>query len=416
MPAAPTSTVSAAAAAATKATMTATSTSSAIAKATATASAAASGSLLEEAATAATASKALVFSRIAGLLTVFPSVMLTINNINCILCNFRGRTIQKAILASAALSLVVDAMILFAMTSWILDPAWPAWSMVTVALNVLKRVHSFVSVHLVFLRFTAIVPTAQRWKAHAKWFTLVYMVFSTLTMGLHIFSYATNGWSSERAWHTPTYMAYRVANVCCVLQYASLAIYTDVSFMLMTRANPHLSRRFETIKQFYNINVYVALECVMLAVVLVPLFLGITNPEVASAPYNEQFLLALITLNASYSVKATVIVPGDTTGSSSNPKPSHATSFVGGQSQVGHSHPGLPGSHGTGASTLVTSSINEKASVGAVIPLAEMMSPPPRTRTPNGPAVYSPPQYGQQSSPSQYRASPQPPQTRGVNF
>ncbi|KNE59013.1 hypothetical protein AMAG_03364 [Allomyces macrogynus ATCC 38327] len=262
--------------------------------------------------TMSTISSASILSHIAGLTTSVPSLMTHISVLNAVFCGYKGLPLQKAVITFTIAGMLVDVGIFFAMTQWLLDPAWSLWGPVTVGLNIVKRLYSMLPTHLVFLRFTAIVRSFRRARKRAVMYTGVYAFLGVLTVCAHLAAYVPANWVSSKAHESFIYRyVYRVLNIVCVLYYSGLAIYTDIRFISLSKSNPHMQRRFATIRQFYPSEIYVGYEFLMLVIVLSTLILGIFDESVSSAPYNEQFLLALISLNASYSVKAAAILPGD---------------------------------------------------------------------------------------------------------
>ncbi|KAJ3360167.1 hypothetical protein GGF32_008632 [Allomyces javanicus] len=254
----------------------------------------------------------LLISRILSLSTALPSLLVNIGTFNCVWQRYSARSLQTAVLISTAVAMVVDCLILFAVSNWFVDPTWSLWGPVTVGLCIVKRLYSVVPVHMNFLRCTAIsTMRAKSWKHYAWSYTVFYTVLCLLASALHVWAYSAGGWVSRKAWYEPTYKFYRAADVAAIVSYASIALYTDAMYLSISRNNPHISQRYVTIKQFHNHGITTMQEVVVLLVVLVPLFLGIFNPLVASAPYNEQFLLALIAQNAIYSVKAMAVLSGD---------------------------------------------------------------------------------------------------------
>ncbi|KAJ3372831.1 hypothetical protein GGF31_001368 [Allomyces arbusculus] len=257
-------------------------------------------------------SRELLLSRIFNMATALPSLLVNISTFNCIYQRYCGRPIQKAILISTALSMIVDVSIIYSMGSWLYDNKWPLWGPVTVGLNILKRIYSIVPVYVIFLRLTAICDTCRTWTPRAGVYTAGYALLAGASTALHLHAYITGDWVSAQAWAQYSYKWYRGVDVAAVFWYASVALVSDVAFISLSRTNPHISARFDNILQFYNPVIGLGEELVMLVAVLIPLVLGIFNTKIASAPYTEQALLSFITLNAVYSVKATAVLRGDT--------------------------------------------------------------------------------------------------------
>ncbi|KAJ3376047.1 hypothetical protein GGF31_000113 [Allomyces arbusculus] len=257
----------------------------------------------------------LLLSRASGLITCIPALMTTVEAVNCVLYQYRGRPLQRAILGSAVLSITVDIVILVSVLGWFANPDEFPITAALVAINLGKRLHSIVTVHLTYLRSTAVLMpggTAAAWRPWVTAYTGGYAVLSVATAVCQVAAYTTTDWDSVRARDSGLFKyGYRVFNVLAVLYYAALAVYTDVSLLGVARTNPLLAKRFEHVRQFLNIRILLSYELVMLIVVVATLLVGIANPSVTASVYAEQLLLALITLNAALTVKAAASIPGD---------------------------------------------------------------------------------------------------------
>ncbi|KNE68151.1 hypothetical protein AMAG_13316 [Allomyces macrogynus ATCC 38327] len=268
----------------------------------------------------------LEVSRVISMTTALMSLRINVDTYNCVWQRYKGRAMQNLLMASLFLAMIVDCMNLAALGSWLVDHSWPWWGRVTVSLNVLKRIYSIVPVYFNFLRMTAYSRNLRNWRKYAPWYTAGYALLGTLSSALHLHAYIASDWNSGGAWYQPSYPAYRGVDVACVLYYSLVALLTDVSFLAHAKSNPFMATRFAAIKMFYNPQIRLGEECAAIILVLVPLILGISNPDYASAPYTEPYLLALVTLNGAFSVKATSVVHGDT----SNDSQSNSSSATGG--------------------------------------------------------------------------------------
>ncbi|KAI9164569.1 hypothetical protein H9P43_008428 [Blastocladiella emersonii ATCC 22665] len=256
----------------------------------------------------------LLVNRLLGLMTSGPSVMTTVNVINCVAQRYKARALQKAIIASSLVSLLVDLLVVFSVTTWVIDPAWSFMVPMIVAITALKRLHSVVPVHLSFLRMTAVIPTLNVWKNWANLYTAGYVVLGASSVACQVYAYSTNGWDSARARSSAAFsLGYRGFNVASIVYYAAVAIGSDIYFLSLSRKSPILAQRFSQIRQFYNIWIYCVMELLVAAVVVVPLILSVSGSgyDWVSSTYTEQFLLALITLNASLSIKAVSLMVDD---------------------------------------------------------------------------------------------------------
>ncbi|KNE72341.1 hypothetical protein AMAG_16825 [Allomyces macrogynus ATCC 38327] len=265
-------------------------------------------------------------SRVISMTTALISLRINMDTFNCVWQRYKGRAMQNLLMASLFLAMIVDCMNLTALGSWLVDHSWPWWGRVTVSLNVLKRIYSIVPVYFNFLRMTAYSRNLRNWRKYAPWYTAGYALLGTLSSALHLHAYIASDWVSGGAWYQPSYPAYRGVDVACVLYYSLVALLTDVSFLAHAKSNPFMATRFAAIKMFYNPHIRLGEECAAIILVLVPLILGISDPDYASAPYSEPYLLALVTLNGAFSVKATSVVNGDT----SNDSESHSSATGGG--------------------------------------------------------------------------------------
>ncbi|KAJ3363586.1 hypothetical protein GGF32_003958 [Allomyces javanicus] len=283
-------------------------------------------------------SELLQTSRVISMTTALLSLRVNVDTFNCVWQRYKGRAMQNMLMVSLFLAMIVDCMNLAALGSWLVDHSWPWWGRVTVSLNVLKRIYSIVPVYFNFLRMTAYSRNLRNWRKYAPWYTAGYAVLGTLSSALHLHAYIASDWVSGGAWYQPTYPAYRGVDVACVLYYSLVALLTDISFLAHAKSNPFMATRFAAIKMFYNPHIRLGEECAAIVLVLVPLILGISNPDYASAPYTEPYLLALVTLNGAFSVKATSVVHGDT----SNDSQSNSSS--------------APGTSGKGTEFVVTTS------------------------------------------------------------
>ncbi|KAI9222608.1 hypothetical protein BC828DRAFT_403877 [Blastocladiella britannica] len=264
-------------------------------------------------------------SKAIGIMSVVPSMLVTLSVINCILQGYKARPIQKAVLAASAVSLFCDLISGYAHIMSLVNystnpgaPTWKYWPQITVTMQALKNIHAIASVHLVYLRFAAVMGLSREWQNRARYYTMGFTMLATLTTALHVYSYAANNWSSGATHEFNVYKSgYRPLNIVTTLYYAMLAVYTDISFMTMSISMRSLQSRVKVIAQFYNITYYTIYEIVTLFVVLAGMTLGIFYGEIGWGPYVEQLLLALIALNATYSVKTIAVIPGDSTGTSS---------------------------------------------------------------------------------------------------
>ncbi|KAJ3370258.1 hypothetical protein GGF31_004316 [Allomyces arbusculus] len=303
----------------------------------------------------------LVTSRVISLTTALMSLRINVDTFNCVWQRYKGRTMQNLLMASLYLAVIVDGMNLASLGSWLVDPSWPWWGRVTVSLNVLKRIYSIVPVYFNFLRMTAYSRNLRNWRRFAPWYTAGYAVLGTLSSTLHLHAYIASDWVSGGAWYQPSYPAYRGVDVACVLYYSLVALLTDISFLAHAKSNPFMATRFAAIKMFYNPQIRLGEECAAIILVLVPLILGIANPDYASAPYTEPYLLALVTLNGAFSVKATSVVHGDT----SNDSDSHSTGGTGAAAKSGGTELNATSSTTAAASLSATALPSTKSALAA---------------------------------------------------
>ncbi|KAI9190504.1 hypothetical protein H9P43_001938 [Blastocladiella emersonii ATCC 22665] len=268
----------------------------------------------------------LFVSRLSALITCLPSLMTNLNTINCVWQRYAGRGVQKAIILSCMVAAIIDLGFLYCVCSWLFySGAWFPWGPLTVCLNVIKRINSAVVVLMVFLRATALLRSLRSLKRFQYWYMAGYLLIGGVSSFCHLHAYIAGDWVSKSAYYQATYKFYRVSDVVAVAYYALPALATDVSFITLAATNPQIASRFKAIRPFYNAKQFVIYELIMLVVVLVPLFLGISDPLYGSAPYNEAFLLALVCQNASYSVRAAAsVVSGDSSGSTTGNGPSTA--------------------------------------------------------------------------------------------
>ncbi|KAI9222606.1 hypothetical protein BC828DRAFT_403875 [Blastocladiella britannica] len=266
-------------------------------------------------------------SKTIGAMTVVPSVMVTLSVINCIVQGYRGKPIQRAILIASFISLLTDCLSGWAHFMSIIQystvpggASWAWWPQVTAILQGMKNLHGVVSVHLVFLRFSAVVGLDRTWKSRAMMYTTGFAILATATTFSHVYAYASCSWKSSCAHDHAVYRnGYRPLNIVTTCYYAMLAIFTDISFITMSNDLNSISSRLKVVNQFWNIRYYTFYEIMALVLTLLGLGLGIFYGEIGWGPYVEQFLLALIALNATYSVKAVAVLPTDSTGSATGP-------------------------------------------------------------------------------------------------
>ncbi|KAI9164516.1 hypothetical protein H9P43_008375 [Blastocladiella emersonii ATCC 22665] len=326
---------------------------------------------------------ALFVSRMAGLITSVPSILLTISVLNSVLQRFKKRPLQFAIVGSGVMSIATDVLILVTLVSWAVDPSFPQWIECLITLSLLKRVHSICTVYLGFLRTTAVVRPLMRAKKLAIPYTLLYAAFGCISVGFQIDSYVSSGWNAAKARNSASFLSgYRPFNLVCVLYYAVPAIATDLYFLLVTSRSSNMSKRFDAVRAFYNPLVYVFIELVMLFCVVVPLILGMSNPDHQSPTYTEQFLLSAITLNSTMSVKAAVLMPGDVTANSAGTQ-STSTAATARAAMITRT---MSAGTGTGATTLGVTTIKSSPSsssgfLGTTVTAtatASAMATPPR--------------------------------------
>ncbi|KNE59302.1 hypothetical protein AMAG_03607 [Allomyces macrogynus ATCC 38327] len=325
----------------------------------------------------------LLLSRASGLITCIPALMTTVEAVNCVLYQYRGRPLQRAILGSAVLSIAVDIVILVSVLGWLANPDEFPITAALVAINLGKRLHSIVTVHLTYLRSTA-VNNARRNRGR----------LAAMGHGVYgwVAAYTTTDWDSVRARDSDLFKyGYRVFNVLAVLYYAVLAVYTDVSLLGVARTNPLLAKRFEHVRQFLNIRILLTYELVMLIVVVATLLVGIANPSVTASVYAEQLLLALITLNAALTVKAAASIPGDSLSwPSSSARNAGAASTAGRNAQWtgpavtscgGGAVAGVTSAPGT-PNTIVAPAIMQMTAISKAPTLPAISVPPALTATP----------------------------------
>ncbi|ORZ39184.1 hypothetical protein BCR44DRAFT_29668 [Catenaria anguillulae PL171] len=231
------------------------------------------------------APQSLILSRLSGLMTAGPSILCTITTINAVLQRYKGRPLQTAILGGAAISILTDILIWIAMTSWILDVNWPYLVYAAIAINLLKRLHSTVITHLLFLRATALIRPLNAYKDKATLYTIVYAILGAVSSICQISAYVATEFNSSRG----------------------------RNHVLFKSQNPVIKQRFSSIKIFYNPRIYISLELVMAFVVIIPLIIDSIDPTTnnVSPTYTEQLLLSLISLNSALSVKAATLLPGE---------------------------------------------------------------------------------------------------------
>ncbi|KAI9164517.1 hypothetical protein H9P43_008376 [Blastocladiella emersonii ATCC 22665] len=343
---------------------------------------------------ASNANPALLISRMAGLITSGPSILLAINVLNSVLQRYRGSPLQVVILGCGTLSIATDVLILVAVGSWIVSPSFPGWVGCVLAINILKRLHSVVTAYLAYLRMTAIVRPLTSLKRFVVPYTVLYAVCGVVSVACQFDAYASSGWNAARARVTPSFqVGYRVFNLICVLLYAVPAIGTDIYFFLVTGRSTNMAKRFDAIKQFFNPNVFSFLELVLLFSVCIPLILGMAFPdqEWTSPTYTENCLLSTIALNATMTVKAAVLMPGEISGSTEG---HHTTS---GRTGASTTRGGLGSTNTLAAKSALT------ASSVAVLASATALSP---IKTDRPALSRSPSTSGPSPSPSPSAASP----------
>ncbi|KAI9217308.1 hypothetical protein BC828DRAFT_391499 [Blastocladiella britannica] len=265
----------------------------------------------------------LLVSRMAGLITSGPSLLTTMSLVNCVASRYQGRPLQNAILAAAGISVITDILILVGVGSWFVDSTWTGWVPAILAINTLKRAHSVVTAHMLYLRMTAMIREFAPIKNKGHLFTATYLLISLMSVGFQWNAYAESNWNAAVARQHPSFVyGYRICTLVCVFMYVIPAIGTDLHFLIRHRVTHAMAKRFSSVKMFYNPNFYTCLEMVMAFSVAVPLVLGMVQPAVdwTSSVYTEQFLLSVIGLNSALSIKAATMMPGDNTNTTSDDK------------------------------------------------------------------------------------------------
>ncbi|KAJ3370487.1 hypothetical protein GGF31_004077 [Allomyces arbusculus] len=231
------------------------------------------------------------------------SFLIGTNTLNCVVNSYRARPIQRAIVAAAVVSLLCDAFMLgFGISLGMGSPA-SEWAL---ALAILKRAHSMVTAHLTYLRTTAMLGAkGAAIRGYASYYTAVYMLMGTISIGCLLAAQAIGGFGSWRVFGLPLFQyGYRITNTMCVLWYAIPAVFTDLQFAVGAGANAIMLKRFKSIQQYYNARMYCAYELALLTITIVTLIMDMVHGGILAASFTEQLLLSFISLNATYSVRA----------------------------------------------------------------------------------------------------------------
>ncbi|KNE58018.1 hypothetical protein AMAG_04845 [Allomyces macrogynus ATCC 38327] len=239
------------------------------------------------------------------------------NTLNCVLVSYRARPIQRAIVASAVVSLLCDAIMLGFGIS--MATGSPGTTGLVLSLAVLKRVHSTVTAHMTFLRTTAMLGAkGMAIRGYASYYTAVYVLMSTISIGCLLAAQAIGGFGSWRVFTLPLFQyGYRITNTMCVLWYAIPAVFTDLQFAVGAGANAIMLKRFAAIAQYYNARIFFGYELALLTITIVTLLMDMANPGIMAASFTEQVLLSFISLNATYSIRAASSTSDTTSGGGS---------------------------------------------------------------------------------------------------
>ncbi|KAJ3366043.1 hypothetical protein GGF32_007543 [Allomyces javanicus] len=253
------------------------------------------------------AQTALVLSRLAGVAVAVPSFLVDTMTLNCVLQSYKDRSVQRAIVGGVLLSLVANGFLLWSMIAWFLDPRGPFPNILIIIFSQCKRVHSIVTAYLTFLRTSAMMGARGRtFRPYVVHYIAVFSTATLITVGFHLDAYISTNFNATAARSTASFLqGYRSFNIVSVLLYSAPALFTDLKFAYVgAGANSILEKRFAAIRQYYNAMQWFLFEVILLVTTITTLAIGITDSNVVAGNYTEQLLLSLISLNASYSVRA----------------------------------------------------------------------------------------------------------------
>ncbi|KAJ3376205.1 hypothetical protein GGF31_000272 [Allomyces arbusculus] len=253
------------------------------------------------------AQTALILSRLAGVAVAVPSFLVDTMTLNCVLQSYKDRPVQRAIVGGVLLSLVANGFLLWSMIAWFLDPRGPFPNILIIIFSQCKRVHSIVTAYLTFLRTSAMMGArGKTFRPYVVHYIAVFSTATLITVGFHLDAYISTNFNATAARSTTSFLqGYRSFNIVSVLLYSVPALFTDLKFASVgAGANSILEKRFAAIRQYYNAVQWFFFEVILLITTITTLAIGITDSNVVAGNYTEQLLLSLISLNASYSVRA----------------------------------------------------------------------------------------------------------------
>jgi hypothetical protein len=150
-------------------------------------------------------------------------------------------------------------------------------------------------------------------------YTLLYVIFSILTIAAQVLAYTSSDWSSSVARTTSYFFVYRVTNLACTTSFVVLGLYTDMKFIyIYSCGNSYTS--LDAIKLYYNHWIYLTYEILLYFIFSGTAIWATLNVDAVASVYIEQFLLSIMSLNGIYLVQLLMLSSTNENDSNNNNK------------------------------------------------------------------------------------------------